>query len=171
MLANATDIMAWAIRRDAQDTLPRLVRRLIHGTVPRALRVGFPAGESVQMGGWDGIVEVQAGNAFVPEGTSAWELGASKAVKGKADRDYKKRTATRLGIEPSESTFVFVTPRRWANKSKWASERTEEGKWRDVRAYDADDLEEWLGVCPSQHSCNPGSTSGVPFNNRGCLAR
>ncbi len=70
------------------------------------------------MGGWDGIVEVQAGDAFVPEGTSAWELGANKAVKGAADRNYKKRSATPLGIEPSESTFVFVTLRKWANKSK-----------------------------------------------------
>ena len=78
----------------------------------------------------------------MPEGTSAWELGANKAVKGKADGDYEKRTAAPLGIKPSESTFVFVTPRRWANKSKWATERKKEEQWRDVRAYDADDLEE-----------------------------
>ena len=43
MLASATDIKLWANNRDSQDTLPRLVRRLIHATVPRVLRAGLSA--------------------------------------------------------------------------------------------------------------------------------
>lgn len=151
MLASATDIAFWANRRDAQDMLPRLIRRLIHATVPQINRIGFPAGEGVQLGGWDGILDVEHGNAFVPDGISVWELGSNRGVKGKADADYGKRTADPLGITPSEATFVFVTPRRWANKSHWETDRKAEGTWCDVRAFDADDLEAWLEIAPAVH--------------------
>lgn len=135
-LANATDLTSWANRLDAQDQLPRVLRRLIQGSIGRVLRIGFPAGEDVQLGGWDGIVSVEQGNAFVPDGMSAWELGTNKDVKGKADEDYEKRCNDPRGIEPARSTFVFVTPRRWANKDDWSTNRQSEGVWRGVRAYD-----------------------------------
>jgi len=151
MLVDATDLTFWANRRDAQDMLPRLVRRLVHGTVERILRAGFRAGEGVQIAGWDGIVEVEKGNAFVPDGTSVWEMGVDKGVKPKADEDYEKRTAEPLGVTPSQSTFVFVTPRRWSAKHEWETIRRQEGNWHDVRAYDADDLEQWLETAPAVH--------------------
>lgn len=151
MLVSATDIKLWANRRDAQEMLPRLIRRLIRATVSPINRIGFPAGEGVQMGGWDGRLEVEQGNAFVPDGVSAWELGSSGNVKGKADVDYEKRTTDPLGINQSESTFVFVTSRRWKNKAQWAADRKKEGMWGDVRAFDADDLEEWMETAPAVH--------------------
>jgi hypothetical protein len=150
-LVDATDVALWANRRDAQAILPQVLRRLVHATTKRVIRVGFPAGEGVLLGGWDGLVVVDEGNAFVPGGTSAWEMGANRNIKDKADGDYEKRRADPGGIDPAQSTFIFVTPRRWGSKSDWVGDRQAEGLWREVRAYDADDLETWLELAPAVH--------------------
>lgn len=149
---DATDLNQWANRRDAQARLPQLLRRLIHATVQQPRRVGFPSGESVQMGGWDGIVDAPEGNIFVPDGFSVWELGVNGAVKKKADDDYQKRCTNPLGVVPAETTFVFVTPRRWGGKDDWVREKNDEGIWAEVRAYEADDLEQWLELAPAVHA-------------------
>jgi len=148
---DATDLASWANRRDAQAALPQLVRRLVHATATTTRRAGFPAGEGVQTGGWDGIVEVEKGNAFVPGELSVWEMGTGRDAKGKADNDYDKRSKNPVGVDPSESTFVFVTARRWSAKEDWASTRRSQGRWKDVRAYDADSLEQWLEMAPAVH--------------------
>ncbi|WP_424103374.1 hypothetical protein [Moorena producens] len=149
---DATDLNLWANRRDAQARLPQLLRRLIHATVQQPQRVVFPAGDSVQMPGWDGIVDAPEGNSFVPNGYSVWELGVSKDVNTKADKDYDKRVKNPLGVIPAETTFVFVTLRRWAKKDKWEKEKKSERIWADVRAYDADDLEQWLEQAHGVHA-------------------
>ncbi len=149
---DATELIRWADRLDACARLPQLLRLLIHATVQHPRRVGFPSGESIQMGGWDGIVDAPEGNSFVPNGYSVWELGVNKDVKGKADDDYDKRVKNPLGVVPAETTFVFVTPRRWANKDEWETNKKSEGIWADVRAYDADDLEQWLELAPAVHA-------------------
>ncbi len=151
ILVDGIDLALWSNRRDSQGQMPRLIRRLIHATVQRAFRVGFAAGEGVALGGWDGIVVVEEGNSFVPSGTSAWEMGVNKDIKGKADDDYEKRRLDPKGIDPAQSTFVFVTPRRWGGKDDWVTARQSEGVWREVRAYDADDLEDWLDLAPAVH--------------------
>src|SRR4051794_416187 len=110
-LADATDLASWANRLDAQAQLPRLLRRLVLATVERTIGVSFRAGEGVQLGGWDGLVSIEAGNAFVPDGVSSWELGTNRDVKGKADEDYDKRSGDPGDLDPSRSAFVFVTPR------------------------------------------------------------
>ncbi len=150
-LVNASDLASWANRLDAQSRLPQVLRRLVHATVPRVLRVGFPAGEGVQLGGWDGIVKTDKGNAFVPDGISAWEMGANRDVKGKADADYEKRLKNPLEVDPAQGTFIFVTPRRWGAKTEWAAAKKGEGVWLDVRAYDAEDIEQWLEIAPAVH--------------------
>lgn len=149
---DATDLVRWADRLDARARLPQLLRLLIHATVQQPGRVGFPSGESIQMGGWDGIVDAPEGNNFVANGYSVWELGVNQDVKGKADDDYDKRVKNPLGVVPAETTFVFVTPRRWGNKDKWERDKKSEGIWADVRAYDADDLEQWLELAPAVHA-------------------
>ena len=93
----------------------------------RSIGVSFRAGEGVQLGGWDGLVSVEAGNAFVPDGVSGWELGTNRDVRGKADEDYEKRTGDPGDLDPSRSAYVFVTPRRWRGKERWASARSGEG--------------------------------------------
>jgi hypothetical protein len=72
-------------------------------------------------------------------------MGCSQDPKGKADGDYSKRTSSPpAGVVPSETTFVFVTPRRWDGKTVWVEERRREGEWADVRVYDSSNIEQWL---------------------------
>ena len=46
-------------------------------------------------------------------------------------------------------TFVFVTPRRWPRKTTWIAKKKLEKRWKDVRAYDASDLEQWMEQSPA----------------------
>lgn len=87
----------------------------------------------------------------MPAGASVWEMGTNRDVKGKADEDYEKRRGNPLNVTPAETSYIFITPRRWSNKEDWAAARQAESFWKDVRAYDADDLEGWLEIAPSVH--------------------
>jgi hypothetical protein len=151
-LLNSTRLDQWADQREAQDTLPRLVRRLVATSNLKIRRLDFPAGESVQFGGWDGLLTVEDGNAFIPRGTSAWEFGTGADIRRKANEDYQKRTENPLSLNRAETVFIFVTPRKWASKAEWIKERKAEAQWREVRAYDAADLEAWLEQSPSVQS-------------------
>ncbi len=146
--ANATEINCWADRRDAQDTLPKHIRRLILFTAKRIERLQFRSDEGVHLGGWDGIAQTHVGNAFVPDGLSGWELSTRGDIKTKADSDYAARSEDPLGCDTASTSFVSVTARRWKNKETWAAEKRQEGIWMDVRAYDADDLDTWLEQAP-----------------------
>src|SRR5690606_2878583 len=46
--------------------------------------------------------------------------------------------------ERKNTTFVFVTPRKWPGKQAWEKARRAEKQFRDVRVFDAVDLEQWL---------------------------
>ena len=37
-----------------------------------------------------------------------------------------------------------MTPRNWPGKDEWAKAKRAEGHWKDVRALDASDLEQWI---------------------------
>lgn len=143
----ATDIDTWADSKLAQTHLPLLVRRLVFATASGLAAASFRAGEGVALPGWDGIVEATGSAVYVPAGPSFWEMGTDQDIKGKADDDYGKRTADPLGAVPNTSAFVFVTPRRWSMKGKWKTIHT--GTWREVRVYDADDIEAWLDEAPA----------------------
>ena len=151
-LANATDLSIWSERLDSQGILPHLIRRLIQASSKDIFKIGFPANEGIQLGGYDGILSVGTGNTFVPKGISAWELSTRRNIKQKADTDYEKRCKSPLEFDPGLSTFIFVTSRRWNKKAEWAHARQSEGFWKDVRAYDADDIETWLELSPVVHT-------------------
>lgn len=146
---DSTDIRNWANRRDCQELLPLLVRKLIRATSNTIQNIKFPAGDSISFGGWDGILEVKEGTDFLPAGISLWEFGTSKNPKGKADDDYLKRTTNPLGYTPSESTFIFVTPRLWQNEKDWIEEKRKEGIWKDIKVINAELLEEWIELAPT----------------------
>src|SRR3546814_19570806 len=46
--------------------------------------------------------------------------------------------------EQAAMTFVFVTAQNWQGKEAWVAKQRSLGQWRDVRAYDAVALEQWL---------------------------
>ena len=145
---DASELSSWADKPDARHRLPQLLQQLILATASPE-RIRFPSGSSVDLQGWDGVLEVETKNAWVPAGSSRWELSVQKDPQKKADEDYEKRTDDPLGVDPSEAAFVFVTPRRWPGKTKWMTARQHEASWRTVLALDADDLVAWLDAAPS----------------------
>lgn len=143
MLISARHIVDWAGQRRAEGELPLLVRRLI-GRAASVTALAMPGGDAVNTPGWDGDVYAETGDAWVPQGRSCWEMGKSKGYKTKADDDYAKRTGETPADQRRETAFVFVTPRKWQGKTTWRNEQAAKGEWRDVRVYDALDLEQWL---------------------------
>ncbi len=140
----ALDLIQWADRIEAPDQFPRLIRRLIKRTVSPTPSVNFPADEQIRRPGFDGIVEAVQGNQYVPSGRSRWELGVGKTPKDKAEEDFKKRTLEIPSDDQKQTVFVFVTPRAWEGANDWAKKKAKQSSWRDVAAYDANDLEQWL---------------------------
>jgi len=146
---NSTDLKLWAPRRDCQDNLPLLVRRLIRAHTTGIKNIKFPAGDNILIGGWDGILESEEENEYIYKGISVWEFSSNKDKKGKANSDYNKRTEDPLGIDSQNATYIFVTPYIWQKKEEWCREKIAEGKWKDVRIYDGEILEEWLELTPA----------------------
>lgn len=150
-LANATDLDGWAARRLAQGVAPHLYRQLIVATVTGLQEIRMVAGDAVQQRGWDGFVLSSDDHPLVPAGASAWEIGTGENPTDKATRDYKQRTRNPLEVDPTETTYVAATLRRWPAKDRWAASRRKSGPWKSVIALDADDLETWLDTAPAVH--------------------
>ncbi len=140
----ASQIDAWADQsEEARSRLPVLVRRLIRSTGRDLRQLDFPGYGEGQRPGWDGRVETGATTPWIPAGDSGWELSTSREPARKADSDFKNRLVL-PAEEREETTFVFVSSRCWPKKNQWAEQRRAEGRWKDVRALDANDLEQWL---------------------------
>ncbi|WP_420961493.1 hypothetical protein [Brucella sp. IR073] len=149
MSVDETIIRQWADRHECRRSLPLLVRRLIRETTPSLSSLRFPGNEAIDLPGLDGRCEAEYATAWVPQGRSVWEMGCNQEPRGKADGDYEKRTAETPQDELADSSFVFVTPRRWHTKDEWLEKRRREGSWSAVYAYDAIDLETWLEEAPA----------------------
>jgi hypothetical protein len=148
-LAAASELERWADTRSAQADLPILVRRLVLAENDQVQRVEMRGGDGVGLTGYDGFVEATRSTPFVPDGLSVWEMGVGGDPEKKAQSDYRTRTKNPNGVDRASTTFVFVTPRRWEKKKDWEQRRRDEGVWRDVRALDADDIEQALEVSPA----------------------
>ena len=140
----ASQIEKWASGIEARARLAVLLRTLVNSTGSGLKKVDFPGNDDAERKGWDGFVKADKARPWVPEGTSCWEFGCDKNVKRKADGDFVKRTRDFPPGERENVTFVFVTPRRWAGKNDWEEKRRAEKQWKDVRVFDASDLEQWM---------------------------
>ena len=143
-LVTRDNLENWADTTFSKAVLPYLISRLVRATTPVSTKANLPSGSASYIGGWDGIVNCETETAYVPQGISLWEFGTSSDCKGKADDDYDKRKANPIGFTPSDSVFIFVTPRLWTKKVDWIAEKKAENYWRDVIVYDSVDLEQWL---------------------------
>ena len=140
----AVQIESWAETIRAREQLPALLRTLVHSTGTNLTRVDFPAFDKSQRHGWDGRVSSGSATPWIPVGESGWEFGCDARPQQKAERDYLNRSANVSAKERESTTFVFVTPRDWTGKDTWAKEKKSRGEWKDVRAYDSGNLEQWL---------------------------
>lgn len=150
-LVDADGLDRWADDVDSIHILHEILQILLRET-PGVTGPPIRAGKGVFSGGFDATVKSREpyGN-YVPAGESGWELSTDKKILEKAQSDYGKRTEDPCGMNPSKTAFVFVTPRRWDGKDKWAKARSDEGRWREVRALDADDLAAWLASRYAAH--------------------
>ncbi|WP_298815573.1 HigA family addiction module antitoxin [uncultured Roseibium sp.] len=140
----AADIALWANNVAARSELPALLRRLVNSTGFELTGVDFPAFDNAQRKGWDGYVEAGAPTQWIPKGNSGWEFGCDKTPKTKAEDDYTARVGSVDAKHRAQTTFVFVTPRNWHGKKEWAEDKKALGDWKEVKAYDASDIEQWL---------------------------
>ena len=140
----AREIEDWAGRIRSRQELGVLVRRLVNSTSRNLSKVDFPAHDHAERRGWDGVVVASTPTPWIPEGESGWELSCDASPKDKANKDFARRTNSIPLRERKACTFVFVTPRDWPGKTTWANEQRKLGLWKDVRACDASDLEQWI---------------------------
>lgn len=167
-LADLQDIIEWADRIISRSELPNLVRRLVRQTNDSIVKLDMGGDEEVDFGGYDGRSLVTRGTLFVPEGASVWEFGTSGDFRTKAASDYKNRSADPLGVVTAETTFVFVTPRRWADAEKWRQEKRADGVWKDVVVLDAADIYAAMESAPAVH-VQFSEAVGKPANSVGGL--
>ena len=144
-----SEIANWADNPDGHYRLPELIRRLILATVPIPSFLDMPSGSSVFEPGWDGLLSVVDGSTWVPNGNSGWEFSCARKPKNKADQEYAKRLAEPQGLDVSQSTFIFVTARKWNSKRQWVESRRADNKWADVKVLNASDLVAWLQQAPA----------------------
>lgn len=141
----ANEIEDWADHNiKARSHISVFLRTLVNSTGVGLTKVDFPGNDDSERPGWDGFIVASEGTPWIPEGQSGWEFGCNNEPKNKADGDYSKSIKAIDKSDRKNITFVFVTPRRWPGKDKWVKDRFEEGQWKEVRAYDASDLEQWL---------------------------
>jgi hypothetical protein len=150
-LVDAEDISNWSRRIDSFSQFPGIVRMLLNRNNDQITRLDMRDAEGVRAHGYDGIVEALRATPLVPAGGSVWEMGVNVNFKSKAESDLDKRTKDPLGENPAETTFVFVTPHRWAGKEDWERERQESGPWKAVRVLDVDNLMQGLMEARAVH--------------------
>ena len=143
-LVTRNHLERWAETTLSKSNLPYLVSRLVRASTPASTKVNIPWGSATYIGGWDGIVNCEIETTYVPQGISLWEFGTSSDCTAKANSDYDKRKNNSIGFVPSDSTFIFVTPRLWTKKDEWIRDKKAENHWKNVIAYDSIDLEQWL---------------------------
>ena len=141
----ANDIEGWVSHNIlARSRLAVFLRTLVHSTGSGLTKVDFPGNDDAERHGWDGFVEASEGTPWVVAGRSGWEFGTNVDPKAKADGDFEKSVKAFDKQNRALTSFVFVTPRRWEGKNAWVAAKKATGLWKDVRAYDASDLEQWL---------------------------
>lgn len=140
----AGQVEAWADMIASRSELPALLRKLVLSTGTNLTKVDFPAYDNAQRHGWDGYVETDTATPWIPSGASGWEFGCNQNPKQKADDDFAARVSSIPAAERKNITFVFITPRDWSGKDAWVKDKLAAKRWKDIKAFDANDIEHWL---------------------------
>lgn len=144
------DLIRWANDEATPARLPELIRRLVLETANGVESIDFPGGGAVTTGGFDGYLRATGATAFVPAGTSVWELSTRKTrPTEKADEDYEKRLQTPDFSPIADATYIQVIARPWKDANTWAARRSAEKRWRLVRGHNVDWLTTWLEQAPA----------------------
>jgi hypothetical protein len=163
-IIDRTNIENWSKSADSKTNLPILISKLVRATTPMTTTAEFPSGTAANVGGWDGIVNCIIKTTYVPEGISLWEFGTESSSTKKATEDYEKRTNNPLGFDTKDSTFIFLTPKFWRDKTAWQKTKQAENKWKEVIVYDSRNIEEWLDLTPPVSIWFAKYLKIMPFN-------
>ena len=148
----STDLHANSSKKEFEVILPELIRKLIVASCTSFPDFHIPIGDSIYKPGFDVKCNIDEDNDYVPTGESVWEIGRDEDFLGKCNEEYKKRTSQTDENERNISTFVFVTPKRWVkpkqNKETKIKTFQSKNEWKDIKIYDADDLEMWIELHP-----------------------
>jgi len=147
------DIRNWTEtnKKESEVKLPLLVKKLILASC-QPTSIKFPAGDDTNLLGWDGELEVNEGNRFIPSGISGWEIGTEKQADKQADKNYLKRVDKPDPFELNTTTFVFVTSRLWTKRDQWVQQKKKSNnQWKDIKVINAEALADWLEDCPPVH--------------------
>ncbi|SDS21205.1 hypothetical protein SAMN04489860_1048 [Paraoerskovia marina] len=142
------DLRAAAATAGFDTTFPLLVRRLIAETGKGLTRIDMPGGSGTAVGGFDGVVTASEETAFVPAGTSVWELSVGGGQR-KANEDYEKRLVGPGEVSASDATYIEVLLDTWSKSRSWSVEKSAERRWRKVEGYNLDRIDAWLEQAPA----------------------
>lgn len=146
----AEDIVDWASKTaGAEYKFPRIIEELVHASSKDVSFHHFHSGKENNWPGFDGVVRHVGVHDYIPQGESIWEIGINKDVAEKINDDYQKRVEECSEEERAELTFVFVSPRKWRGKAAWVGKKRKLKEWKDVRVYDATDLQTWFNENPT----------------------
>jgi hypothetical protein len=149
LMPGADEIEQWARHnKNAEHEMAELVQRLVIRTA-RPTKCDIPLGKATNQPGADGLVS-SPGNVFCPAGDSVWEWGVPEPDR-KANDDYRERTKATDEPTRLSSTFVFVTPWKWARSRTWEATQRKKGKWKDIKVLDSSDLAGWLKADFTSH--------------------
>ncbi|HEV2174961.1 MAG TPA: hypothetical protein VGR71_15415, partial [Nitrospira sp.] len=148
----ANDLDRWADTIGSRIALSEIVSALIRASASDPAHFRFPTGDSAQIPGYDGSLIAEGVPPYVPDGQSVWEFGTESTFLKKANSDFDLRSENPGPFNPAETTFVFITPRRWGGQTtapQWEHDKTEKGPWHSVRVIDGVALEDWFERCPA----------------------
>lgn len=152
-LVRAIHLEQWADTSTAREKLGELLRRLVHASIPLTSirKIRFLANESNQLAGWDGLLDCDSAIPWVPDGSSAWELGTGGNAREKIKKDFHTRLSQEIprGWSRGTTTYVAVTLRKLDNIVSLENELKDNSPWRSVNIYDAHAMEEWIEGYPS----------------------
>ena len=149
---NKLDNWARTNPRRAQEILPELIIKLILATSDKIISHNFPIEKGIQYSGYDGILQSAEQTDFFPDGMSVWEFGTNDNTLGKFNSDISKRIENSLGVDITDTTFIFATLKVWNHRKSIAeliSESKRKYPWKDIRILDASNVVLWLTYCPS----------------------
>ena len=148
----STELQAWGKTKESQAYLPLLLRRLIINNIgfEHFEILNLPGGDSIWKPGCDGIIKTTINSILGDLGEYIIECGQSDKAKDKFKSDLEKRTQE---IENQEyKVFVFITTHKFQNKKEIIENVKENSSWKDIKIFDADDIETWLDFDPATTS-------------------
>ena len=147
----------WSKTKEAQDKLPLLIRRTIINNIGfnNIVEIDIPGGDSNWKPGYDGVIEAKIGSILGDAGVYVIECGQSEKIEDKFKSDLKKRTKE-LNGQKTDRTFIFITTHKLKDKNgiikKLKNSNHEYSLWKDIKIFDADDIETWLDFDPAATS-------------------